>query len=253
MRILLLLLALLSSCSTRSDKQKNNSDQHITPIPKYTKIISDSTNKLTGTIEGLEISYVIFGCNCPNWIRTKDTNNSDTTKKFRDLYFYIEPAEEGLDLPLYFEPSRHSLKIVGQFYVKEDYPQGTVEEEEPMPRAKVFRYTKLEVIDKPDFNPGTKTETLTLDYNAIACTCAQWSESKYAGNPGKKVYYWLEPADKTLIPADKLFNGNNLPVQIKVTGQIVSENGFPKIDLQKVAPGEAGKVFRYTKIEVIKK
>jgi UPF0288 family protein (methanogenesis marker protein 3) len=44
-----------------------------------------------------------------------------------------------------------------------------------------------------------------------------------------------------------------LPIEIKVTGQIVSENGFPKQkSLTKVGQEEAGKVFRYIKIEIIK-
>ncbi|MGB5028581.1 MAG: hypothetical protein WBO38_08760, partial [Chitinophagaceae bacterium] len=71
-------------------------------------------------------------------------------------------------------------------------------------------------------------------------------------NPDKRIRYWLEPSNETLIKADTLFNGENLPVQIKVTGQIVSENGFPKRNLSKVGQDEAGKVFRYSKIEVLK-
>ncbi|PJJ66351.1 hypothetical protein [Chryseobacterium geocarposphaerae] len=104
--------------------------------------------------------------------------------------------------------------------------------------------------DKPAFKVDAKVKTLILDYNAISCSCAQWSESK----SNKKEYYWLEPANEQLINADHLFNGRNLPIQIKVTGQIVSENGFPKQNtLSKVGENEAGKVFRYTNIEVLKK
>lgn len=113
------------------------------------------------------------------------------------------------------------------------------------------RYKKV-ISDSTNELTG-EIETLTLDFNAIACTCAQWSESKYSSNPDKKVYYWLEPANEKLIIADKLFNGENIPVQIKVTGQIISEHGFPKVkNLSKVSRDEAGQVFRYTEIEVIK-
>ena len=233
-------------------KQADNFNQQSQPEKKYTKIISDSTNKLTHKIENLEIDYVVFGCACPNWVRTQDNINSDTTKKLKDLYFYIEPADKTLELPIYFDAFRHGLKIEGHFYEREDYPQGTIEMEEPMPKAKVFRYTKIEVTDKPTFEPDTKIETLTLNYNAISCTCAQWSEPKYDNNPDKRVYYWLEPSSDKLIKADTLYNGADLPVLIKVTGQIVSENGFPRRSLSKVGQDEAGKVFRYTKIEVLK-
>ena len=245
-------MTILSSCSTQTKKQINNSVQQSQQEKKYIKIISDSTNVLTGKIENLELEYTVWGCSCPQWIKTKDQNFKDTTIKFIDLHFYIEPSDAELDLPIYFDAFRHRLKIEGQFYERKDYPKGTVEMEEPMPKAKVFRYTKIQVVDKLDFKPNSKIETLTLDYNAIACTCAQWSESKYSNNHGKKVFYWLEPFNGKLIEADTLFNQENLPVKIKITGQIISENGFPKRNLSKVGQDEAGKVFRYTKIEILK-
>ncbi len=131
-------------------------------------------------------------------------------------------------------------------------PQGTRQTEEQVEKAKVFRYTEIDVVNKPDFKPKSKIQTLILSYNAISCTCAQWSELKYGNNPEKRIRYWLEPANERLLIADTLFDGENLPVQIKVTGQIVSENGFPKRNLSKVGQEEAGKVFRYKRIEVLK-
>ena len=242
----------LSSCGqTRTEQKPDNKELQKQTEKKYTKVISDSTNILTDKIENLEVSYHVIGCACPNWIRTRDEESTYTTKTIKDFYFYIEPADKTLELPIYFDAFRHSLKITGQFYQRKDYPQGTIEMEEPMPKAKVFRYTKNEVIDKPNFKADTKTETLTLIYNAISCTCAQWSETRFRNVTEKKKYYWLEPATDKLISADTLFNGENLPVIIKVTGQVVTENGFPKRDLSKVGQDEAGKVFRYTKIEVV--
>jgi hypothetical protein len=252
MKHLLLILTIFTSCTTHTKNQVDISNQQSKQEKIYTKIISDSTNKLTGKIENLEVEYTVWGCACPHWIQTKDLDLSDTTIKFIDLHFYIEPADSELDLPIYFDPFRHRLKIEGQFYEREDYPQGTVEMEEPLPKAKVFRYTKIKVIDKPNFKPDTKVQTLTLNYNAIACNCAQWSESKNTDTPDKRIYYWLEPANADLIQADTLFNGGNLPVQIRVTGQIVSENGFPKRSMSKVGQDEAGKVFRYSKIDVLR-
>lgn len=218
---------------------------------KYTKVISDSTNNLTDKVENLELEYTVWGCACPQWIQSKDNENNDSTKKYSKLHFYIEPAEKTLELPIYFDAFRHRLKVTGQFYEREDYPQGTIEMEEPMPKAKVFRYTKFEVIDNPNFKPDSKVETLTLIYNAISCTCAQWSEAQKNKNIDTKQNYWLDPANEKLIKADTLFNGENLPIIIKVTGQVVTENGFPKRELAKVGKDEAGKVFRYSKIEVI--
>lgn len=243
-RLIIFSLSILLISCNQTKKEKPINDKVL-----KSKIISDPTNKLSDKIENLEVEYTVFGCACPNWIRTDDLK-LHAKDGIKNLYFYIEPADENLELPVYFDAFRHYLKIKGQFYLKEDYPKGTVESEEPLPKAKVFRYTELEVLDKPTFIADTKVETLVLNYNAISCSCAQWSESK----SNKKEYYWLEPANEKLINADHLFNGENLPIQIKVTGQVVSEKGFPKRNnLSKTNENEAGKVFRYTTIEVLKK
>lgn len=245
------ILLLISSCSTQSDKTKNIQ----TDTPKVVetlkpKIIPDSTNTLTGKIENLDLEYIVWGCACANWVTPTDFAKYQDNKLAEHCIF-IEPAKDSLELPIYFDVSRHRIKIKGQFYTRPGYPRGTVQTEELLEKAKVFRYTEIEVVDKPSFKPVSKIQTLTLSYNAIACTCAQWSESKFDNNPDKRIYYWLEPVNENLITADMLFDGENLPLQIKVTGQIISETGFPKRKLSKVGKGEAGKVFRYTKIEVL--
>ncbi|MCC6722619.1 MAG: hypothetical protein IT243_10500 [Bacteroidia bacterium] len=127
---------------------------------RYTRIISDSTNILTNKVENLEIEYTVWGCACPQWIQTKDNQSNDTTRNYLKLHFYIEPADKTLELPNYFDAFRHRLRITGQFYAKEDYPKGTIEMEEPMPKAKVFRYTKIEVIEKTNFKLDNKIEEI---------------------------------------------------------------------------------------------
>jgi hypothetical protein len=100
-----------------------------------------------------------------------------------------------------------------------------------------------------DFNK--KDTTLILNYNAISCTCAQWSESKYNDKPDIKKYYYLVRANKRLINADNLWRGDNLPLQIKVIGRIVTTEGFPKDFKQTKGKLQPGKVFRYTKIIIL--
>ncbi len=94
-------------------------------------------------------------------------------------------------------------------------------------------------------------KTMILNYNAISCTCAQWSEAKYNDKPNKREYFYLERANDKLINADGLWHGENMPLQIQVTGQIITETGYPiGFDLTKGKP-EEGKVFRYSKIKVL--
>jgi hypothetical protein len=252
MKKFLPILLLLSSCSTQSDKTKSiQADTTKATKGLMPKVISDSTNTLTGKTENLELDYIVWGCACANWVTPTDFHKYQDNKLAEHCIF-IEPVDDSLELPIYFDASRHRIKVTGQFYTRPDYPKGTVQTEEQLEKAKVFRYTEIEVIDKPNFKPDTKIQTLTLSYNAISCTCAQWSEPQFDNNPDKRIRYWLESSNETLIKADTLFDGENLPIQIKVTGQIISENGFPKRNLSKVGQDEAGKVFRYSKIEVLK-
>ncbi len=139
---ILLCSSALLSFGQNNDHYQNGKVEGIESI----KVISDSTNKLIDTYENLEIEYTVWGCACPNWIQAKDVN--DTTKNYLKLHFYIEPANNSLELPVSFDAFRHRLKVSGQFYEREDFPQGTSEMEEKMPKAKVFRYTKLEIIDR---------------------------------------------------------------------------------------------------------
>ena len=70
--ILLFDLIFISCGQSKTTKQV---DIEISPTQTekiYTKVISDSTNKLTGKVEKLEVNYHIIGCACPNWIRIKD-------------------------------------------------------------------------------------------------------------------------------------------------------------------------------------
>ena len=94
----------------------------------------------------------------------------------------------------------------------------------------------------------SEIQTLTLSYNAFSCTCAQWSESKFDKDTIKGIHYWLEPVSTLLVNADTLFYGE-LPLQIQVTGQVVSDYGYPKA---KISLDEEAKIFRYTNIKVLK-
>lgn len=150
--ILLLCLPLVSCGQTTTNKATDKNEQQNQALNNYPKITADPTNKLISKVESIEVEYTVWGCACPNWIQTKD-NNNDTTKTYIKRHFYIEPADKTLELPKHFDAFKHKIRLRGQFYEKEDYPKGALETEEPMPKAKVFRYTKMQVINKLNTNP----------------------------------------------------------------------------------------------------
>lgn len=238
-----IIILVIHGCNGQVNGTKNN----IPLVKKAPRILSDSTNTLSDKIEELELEYVVWGCACANWISPEDRLKYEDSGEFEKHCIHIEAANPELEKQLkYFEVYRHRIKVKGQFYTKLDVPKGTVESEEILGKAKVFRYTKIEIIAVPEYKPDTKVQTLKLHYNAISCTCAKWSESGKEND-----YYYLEAANSKLIDADKLFDGEKLPVEIEVTGQIVSENGFPTGFKATKGEPEAGKVFRYTKIRVL--
>lgn len=252
MKKILPILLLVTSCSTQLDKTKSNQTDTTKVVETFhSKEISDATNTLTGNTENLELEYIVWGCACANWVTPTDYAKYQYDKLIEHCIF-IEPASYELAPPMYFDPRRHFIKVTGQFYVRPDYPKGTVQGEEQLEKAKVFRYTKIEVIKKlVTYSPKDDT-TLNLSYNAIACTCAQWSDTKSVADTAQRTYFFLEPANDKIINADNLYDGINLPLQVQVTGQIVSYAGYPTGYNPTKGVPKAETVFRYTKIKVLK-
>jgi hypothetical protein len=213
------------------------------------KDLSDPGNKLTGKVETLQLRYIAWGCACANWVTEEDLKKYQDSG-LADNVIFIEPSTPELKVPVYFDVTRHYIRVKGQFYVDEGYPKGTVESEENLDPAKVFRYTSIEVVNIPFEYPPEFDTTLVLSYSAIGCTCPQWTPLRDAVD-SLKVYYYLERGDTTLLDADELFDGSNIPLTVQVTGQWVSENGLPTgFEVPKGKP-EYSKVFRYTKIKVL--
>ncbi|WP_162304165.1 hypothetical protein [Chryseobacterium mulctrae] len=119
---------------------------------------------------------------------------------------FIEPENKNIELPIYFDPSRHRLILKGQFYVYPDYPKGTPETEEPLKKAKVFRYSEMKIIDIPKSFSKKEEKTFILNYDPIACECAKWFQSKYSENLNEREYFYLERKSENLPNADSLYN-----------------------------------------------
>lgn len=104
----------------------------------------------------------------------------------------------------------------------------------------------------PNPIPLKKDTTLILYYNAISCSCAQWTEYREGFPDSTTQFYYLEPANKKLVDAESLWDGRSLPLAVQVRGQIISYYSYPKGYVTKGQPDPAN-VFRYTNIKVVKK
>ena len=149
--ILLVLVIFFISCT----KQKHDTEKpFVKAKPEYKKEeftrgqeMSDPKNILETKTETLELEYIVFGCTCANWIKKEDLKK-DNGKLNMEHYFFIEPASAKLELPIKFDAFKNRIRVTGQFYKNKDYPKGTIKGEENLERAKVFRYSELEVINK---------------------------------------------------------------------------------------------------------
>ncbi|MFY7739922.1 MAG: hypothetical protein ACOVQC_05335 [Flavobacterium sp.] len=92
-----------------------------------------------------------------------------------------------------------------------------------------------------------KEQNLIVSYSAIACSCAQWKIEN--NNVDENIY--LERADDKILDANKVWDGETLPLKFKVKGYFKKQLGVPK-DYSSKGKLELGKVFIYSKIEKIK-
>lgn len=139
-------LLLVLGCTEKAinhQKEKKSIEKN---TRKYKADLSDPNNKLSGKIETLELRYILWGCNCANCIEINKYKKLDEKDTLSKHVIFIEPAEEKLKFdPAKFDIAKNSIILKGQFYVNPDYPKGTPEEEEPLRKARVFRYTEMKI------------------------------------------------------------------------------------------------------------
>lgn len=143
-----LILLFFTACST-APKKVDKTPKDTLSVASHKKIgedISDPTNTLDGKTEALELYYIVWGCACANWITPADLKKYEDNPPLAPHCIFIEPANKALEIPLYFDPARHFIRVTGQFYVKPDYPKGTIQTEETLDKARVFRYTRITVL-----------------------------------------------------------------------------------------------------------
>ena len=110
----------------------------------------DLPKHLSKKAETIEVYYINWACDCPDFIETKYRNeNPDYETKAEDCIF-IESASTLSDSEI-FEPTKHAFKtlsLTGQFYsdkgISRNYEKKTPERPQ---HARVFQYTKLEVVE----------------------------------------------------------------------------------------------------------
>ncbi len=113
---------------------------------------SDQPTQLSGKTETLEVSYINWACDCPDFIDRKYyKDNPDYEAKEEDCIF-IEPLDNDKKIPQeYYEKGhfKYYLKLRGQFYEDKGVPNSyDLKTPEKTKKGKVFRYDSFELAKK---------------------------------------------------------------------------------------------------------
>lgn len=212
--------------------------------------------------------YIAWACDCANWATAEDIYKYQDTDSLDQHCVFIEPADSSLTLPDTLGYNNDIIRFTGRYYVEKGFPKN-YKTEQPVDKAKVFRYTGYKVIKSNyresltagidsaaytiDKGPLTgKTKTLDVYYAAISCACPQWFETKNIDDTiNGRQHFYLEPAHANLVLADTLFDGMHANLRISVTGRFYTKEGYPANYFPAKGDPEPAKVFRYEKLKVI--
>lgn len=147
----ILYFSLFAFALTTSTSRCNSEDYYLT----YTK-------DLENTIQTLDLMYVAWACQCANWVTKADIEKyQENSDKLAASAVFIEPADSAKDLPDTLAYSGDLIKFTGQFYKDKGYPKKYPKTEMQVDKAKVFRYTKYQVLrsNYRDLVSDTATQT----------------------------------------------------------------------------------------------
>ena len=102
-------------------------------------------NQLEDKKQTLDMHYIAWACDCANWATAKDMAKYGNTDYLDKYCVYVEPASPKLALPDTIGCSNDEVIFTGQFYQEKGFPKG-FKSEEPVDKARVFRYTAYKII-----------------------------------------------------------------------------------------------------------
>jgi hypothetical protein len=113
----------------------------------------DRPTKLETKKETIEVTYVNWACDCADFLETKFYKNNPDYEAKEDDCIFIEPSEPSLTIPESYYSDDHFnkiLRLTGHYYknkgIPTSYEMKTVGEKPE--KAKVFRYDKIEMIER---------------------------------------------------------------------------------------------------------
>ena len=109
---------------------------------------SVESNPVEERVQTIELEYVPWACDCANWATPPDIEKyyDNFGDSLSTLSIFVEPAESSIALPDTVSYLSSRIKFTGQFYKEKGYPKG-YNSDQPVEKARVFRYTKFEILN----------------------------------------------------------------------------------------------------------
>ena len=112
----------------------------------------DQQKQLSDKSETIEVTYVNWACDCADFIETKFYKENLNYEAKEEDCIFIEPAQLNNKVPDSFFSNNHfekMLRLTGHFYTDKGVPENYDLKTPEKPReAKIFRYDRLEIVNK---------------------------------------------------------------------------------------------------------
>jgi hypothetical protein len=115
--------------------------------------------KLEDRVQSVQFHYIAWACECANWATGSDIYKyQDQEDELAHHSVFIEPADQTLILPDTLGYTGDIVQFTGQYYIEKGFPKN-FSTEQPVDKAKVFKYTAYKVIksnyrEAVSSNPG---------------------------------------------------------------------------------------------------
>jgi len=106
----------------------------------------NQSHRLEDKIQKVQFHYISWACACANWATSDNIEKYKDTGKLSDNCVFIEPANKLFSLSDTIGYSGDIVEFTGQYYEEKGFPNDYIKTEEPVDKAKIFRYTAFRVI-----------------------------------------------------------------------------------------------------------
>lgn len=151
-QLLILLFSLVFLLSCRNNPKQDLEDKCLITMKDGTILIDyDTKTGLKNELDTLELIYIQYACDCPQWVILKEYERITASYPYDQIElnkysFYIEPAVSEIKIPDDVFLAKNKIRLIGKEYVSNGYPKDPDFMDPNPPKGRVFRYYSYEIL-----------------------------------------------------------------------------------------------------------